>query len=62
MKTTYRVKRGFRVGESQRWLMPGDEVELLPVEAQYPLSRGWIESVPVNTKAPADKPAGKAED
>lgn len=51
----YRVVKAFRVGAEQRWLKPGTEpVVLLPCEAQYPLSRGWIE--PVATK---QKPAAK---
>ena len=42
MRRPYRVLSGFRVGAGQKWLMPKETVQLLPCEAQYPLSRGWL--------------------
>ena len=60
-KKPYEVLQAFRVGADQRWLKPdpdGKPVELLPCEAQYPLSRGWLK--PVEQKQAA-KPAAKTE-
>ncbi len=53
MKQTYTVLHAFRVGAAQRWLKPGDTPALLPCEAQHPLSRGWLEAAPAETKTAA---------
>lgn len=42
MKSPYKVRHAFRVGVDQQWHLPGEQVQLLPCEAQYALSRGWL--------------------
>lgn len=62
MTTLYRVLTGYRVGATQRWHKPGDKVRLLPCEAQYALSRGWLvveEEQPISTEN-STQPAKKA--
>lgn len=60
MKKPYKVLESYRVG--QRWFHPdpkSEPVELTAAEAQYPLSRGWIE--PVKTKTTKQVNADAAE-
>lgn len=39
----YTVLRAFRLGRHQRWIKPSNTpIELLPVEAQYPVQMGWL--------------------
>jgi hypothetical protein len=61
MKTPYQVVKAFRVGTAQRWIYPDDKVELLPCEAQFPLSRGWLKPVAEETatKTVTDSTAAK---
>jgi hypothetical protein len=54
MTRSYEVLHGFRVGKNQQWRMPKDEVQLLPCEAQYPLSRGWLKPIKETVKNPVE--------
>lgn len=42
MKQKYKVLKAFRVGRDQCWVKPDDTVELLPVQAHYPIQMGWL--------------------
>ncbi len=52
-KKKYRVLVQYRVGDD--WFEEGDEVELTKLEAQYPLSRGWLELAEAVAKTEAKK-------